>query len=139
MPTCEICGKEVERTKKVKIEGIVLEACNNCAVFGEPVKEERKPEERKIIPGGYGGRGKGRSKDRAFEPEEFILFEDYRKRIRKARESMGMEQKDLARMINEKQSVISKIESGGFNPDDAVIRKIEKALKITLKEKLEDE
>jgi transcriptional regulator, XRE family len=42
-------------------------------------------------------------------------------------------------MINEKQSVISKIESGGFNPDDAVIRKIEKALKITLKEKLEDE
>ena len=137
MPTCEICGKEVERTKKVKIEGIVLEVCDQCSVFGEAVIEEQKSEERKFTPEVY--KSRGRSKARAFDPEEFILFEDYRKRIRKARESMGMEQKDLARMINEKQSVISKIESGGFNPDDAVIRKIEKALKISLKEKLEDE
>ena len=137
MPTCEMCGREIERTKKVKVEGMVLEVCDNCAVFGEEiVEEEPKSEERKFTPDVY--RSRGRSKVRSFDPEEFILVEDYRKRIRKAREGIDLEQKDLARMINEKQSVVSKIESGTFNPDEAIVKKIEKVLKISLKEKLED-
>jgi len=132
MATCEICGKKVEKTRKVKIDRIVLEACSECAGFGEPVETEVLPTrvtviEKKIF-------SQKRPERRVVE--EYVLIEDYPENIRKARQSSGILQKDLAKMINEKQSVISKIEGGEFTPDDALVKKLEKALKINLKEEI---
>jgi putative transcription factor len=132
MATCEICGKTVDKTKKVKIEGVILEACNQCATYGEPVEEKEIPTSAAVRTRRVFSQKKPETKIK----EEYVLVDDYPARVIKARQQMGLEQKDLAKMINEKQSVISKIESGSFQPDDAIIKKLEKALKISLRDRI---
>ena len=59
---------------------------------------------------------------------------DYDDRIRTARESEGLTQEELANQLNEKASLIRKLERGDVLPSDKVQRKLEKALDITLSE-----
>lgn len=59
---------------------------------------------------------------------------DYDDRIRNARESAGLSQEDLAKQLNEKASVIRKLERGEILPSDDVQSKLEKSLGISLVE-----
>ena len=59
---------------------------------------------------------------------------DYNDRIRQARETTGMSQEDLAKDINEKASVIRKLERGDILPSDGVQQKLERKLGISLVE-----
>jgi len=137
---CEMCGKQVTFCKKVTIEGVLLDVCAECAKFGNeakkvPVKEETAPrpvitqrlEERER-------RGKPRDVLETMERED--LVEDYASRIRNARSKTGMTQKDLAMKINEKLTVLNKVEAGDLHPDEKLIAKLEKELGIVLKEKV---
>ena len=45
----------------------------------------------------------------------------------------GLTQGELARKIGTKQSAISRLESGGYNPSFALLRKVAKALNTDLK------
>ena len=60
------------------------------------------------------------------------LAQDYDDRIRNARESEGLSQEDLAQELNEKASLIRKLERGETLPSDGVQTKLEKKLDITL-------
>jgi putative transcription factor len=62
------------------------------------------------------------------------LAQDYDQRIRSARESRGQSQEELAKDLNEKASLIRKLERGEVLPSDDVQRKLERALGITLSE-----
>ncbi|PSQ59389.1 MAG: TIGR00270 family protein [Halobacteriales archaeon SW_9_67_25] len=53
-------------------------------------------------------------------------------RIRDARESAGLSQSELADQLNEKASLIRKLEHGDTLPSDGVQRKLERALDIDL-------
>jgi putative transcription factor len=66
------------------------------------------------------------------------LAEDFPARIRNARSGKGMSQKDLAMKINERLTVLSKIETGQMRPDDKMIVKLERELGVKLREKLVD-
>jgi uncharacterized protein (TIGR00270 family) len=66
------------------------------------------------------------------------LVVDYPVRIRSAREKKKLSQKELAASINEKWSIINKLETGDMRPSDSLTAKLERALNISLKEKLED-
>ena len=59
---------------------------------------------------------------------------DYDERIRNARERAGLSQEELAKQLNEKASVIRKLEHGDILPSDDVQRKLERALDISLVE-----
>jgi putative transcription factor len=59
---------------------------------------------------------------------------DYDGRIRSARESRGLSQEDLARELNEKASLIRKLERGDMLPTDSVQSKLERELDIALTE-----
>jgi len=59
---------------------------------------------------------------------------DYDERIRTARESTGLSQEELADQLNEKASLIRKLERGDTLPTDEVQRKLERALDISLVE-----
>lgn len=136
---CELCGKDVTFCKKVMIEGVLLEVCAECAKFGTEAKK-RQPTEagpRPII------EQRLERRERRFKPKDVYteggveeLVEDFPARIRNARASKGMTQKELAMKLNEKQTIISKIESGSMRPDDKLIRKLQKELGIVLKEKV---
>lgn len=139
---CELCGKSVTFTKKVTIEGVSLDVCSECAKFGIEAKAAPKKEEPAAKPiitqrlEVRERRGKPRDIYESGMREE--LTEDYAARIRNARSKKGMSQKDLAMKLNEKLTVLSKVEAGDMRPDDRLVAKLEKELGIKLKEKPEE-
>jgi putative transcription factor len=62
------------------------------------------------------------------------VAQDYDQRIRQARESEGLSQEEFAKQLNEKASLIRKLEGGDTLPSDSVQTKIERALDIDLTE-----
>jgi putative transcription factor len=60
------------------------------------------------------------------------IVQDYGERIRTARESKSMSQADLANELNEKASLIRKLERGETLPSDKVQRELEGFLDIDL-------
>ena len=66
------------------------------------------------------------------------LAGDYDERIRAAREQEGLSQEDLAGSLNEKASLIRKLERGDVLPSDDVQKKLERRLDISLSEGSED-
>jgi len=146
MAQCEMCGKEVSSPKTVKIEGAEIDVCDDCADFGTEVKTESSGttstkystsssssssgnSNSSSSGGSSGGR---RRRDMFDEMEE--LAGDYDARIRKARESEGLSQEELADDLNEKASVIRKLERGDSLPSDDVREKLERKLGISLTE-----
>jgi len=137
---CEMCGKNVTFCKKVTIEGVHLEVCSECAKFGiEAKKSAAEPEQKpkSVISQRLESRERrSRPRDIYEGSEKEELVEDFAKRIREAREKRGMTQKELAMRLNERVTVLSKIESGNMRPDERLIGKLQKELEIVLKEKL---
>jgi putative transcription factor len=138
---CEMCGAEVETTSRVRVEGTVLSLCVNCSKFGTildpppaPVRTERAP----VRPGTPATRvmGTGRrleERDLYTEIGELELAPDWARRVRVAREAVVWTPEELAKKLNEKKSVVLKLESGGFHPSDQLVRKLEHLLKIRLR------
>jgi putative transcription factor len=60
------------------------------------------------------------------------IAQDYDDRIRNARESTGLSQEELASELNEKASLIRKLERGDILPSDEVQTKLERKLDIAL-------
>lgn len=136
---CELCGADVSRTKAVSIESTVLMVCPNCARFGTevgtpPVRPKGKPP---VISDRLEARKRRMTPRDVFsQAGEEDLALDYAERIRKAREANGWKQTELAARINERATVIAKVESGGMIPTEDLIRRLERALDIRLKEKV---
>ena len=126
---CEICGKKVVGTPvRVKIEGSVMQTCQECSKFGKVQKEPQRAIRKRTPP----------RLPRYKEPSNEVL-EDFNTVIRKAREKMGWSREDLAEKVYEKVSVIGRVESGKMVPDIKLARKLEKILNVSLLEKVEDE
>ena len=136
---CEMCGKNVTFLRKVTIEGVLLEVCSECAKFGVESKKEVPKEQgpKPIIAQRLEDREKrARPRDvlERFEKED--LVEDFSQRVRVAREKTGMSQKELAMKINERVTILSKIEAAQMRPDEKIIAKLQRELGIVLKEKV---
>lgn len=125
---CEICGKKIMgRPIRVKIEGSVMDVCADCSRFG---KVQRQPEKPRRAP--------RRRTTRPMEPVYEVL-EDYSRIIREAREKRGWSREDLAKKMNEKVSVIHRIEAGRMEPDIKLAKRFERILNIRILEKFEEE
>ena len=148
MVQCEMCGAETGNPKTVKVEGAELQVCDNCAGFGTEVSTQDSNASTSTkystsssggssgssssSSGGSSGGGSKRRRDMFDQMDE--LASDYDQRIRNAREAENISQEDLAKSINEKASVIRKLERGDHLPSDDVQHKLEKRLDITLTE-----
>lgn len=133
---CELCGIDVPRTKKVVVEGSTLNVCSNCAKFGTPAHQGKAETDSPII--SRLERKKYRPRD-VYEKDVDVLVNDYNVRIRRARMKMDISQEDLGKRLNEKWSVINKLETGDIRPDDKLVKKLERALGIKLREKFTPE
>ena len=133
---CEICGKPVPENNPIraKIEGSVMVVCKECSKLGKIQKAPPKPKFRQQ-PKSKGSQNKrNRNYSRRDEPSE-ELVENFDMEIRKARESKNWSREDLGKKINERVSVITRIETGKMTPDIKLTKKLEKALNIKLLEK----
>ncbi len=66
------------------------------------------------------------------EMPDMELRADWFQRIRHARELLGWTPEEFGKRLNEKKSLVLKVESGSFRPPDATLRKIERLLKVRL-------
>ena len=134
---CEICGKEVPEHNPIraKIEGSVMVVCKECSKLGKIQKAPPKPKFRKQDKTKKPKTTRNKNYSRQDEPTE-ELIEDFDLEIRKARESKDWSREVLGKKINERVSVITRIETGKMTPDVKLTKKLEKALNIKLLEKV---
>jgi len=135
MTECEICGVEIEgKAQYVAIGSSKLRVCKACARHGTVVVEDTQTK----ITFGSERVQLAQAKRRLYEQmdheieEGLEIADDYGRKIKEAREKAGLKQAELAQRINEKQSLLRKIEHEEIIPSDEVRRKIERLLKIAL-------
>lgn len=124
-----MCGKETNLFKAV-IEGTELKVCNGCTKFGKIIK--------KIKPAVKEKKKKEIKEEEGPEIVQVIVH-DYAKKVKLARETLRMKQEELAKKINEKESVIHKIETSHYEPNLKIAKKLELFLKIKIVEEQEIE
>jgi len=112
---CEMCGKKIDLVNAI-IEGVKMNVCVSCARFGKTIVPVRIPQKHTYI---------------APVKEEQIV-ENISEIIKTERLKRNLEQKDFAMLLNEKESLIQKIESGKYKPEIETAKKIEKILKLIL-------
>jgi putative transcription factor len=146
MPQCEMCGKEVPSLTTVRIEGAEIDVCDDCAEFGTEVRTEStsststkystsESESSSSSASASSGSSSSSSESRhdMFDEMDEVV-QDYDQRIRNAREATGLTQEELANQLNEKASLIQKLEHGDVLPSDDIQTKLERKLDISLAE-----
>jgi len=68
----------------------------------------------------------------SLDEEDSIFIDNYGKKIIEARERMNLTREEFAKKINEKESIIKRIEHEDMRPNQALTKKIERFLKIKL-------
>jgi putative transcription factor len=117
----------------VIIEGANLTVCGQCAKHGTTVQEEPKPKGLPLKP-----QKKFAPKIQTKKPPETTagttleLIDSFDKKIRQAREKLGLSHEELGKKTNEKVSLLKKIETGKMAPDNKLAAKLEYTLKIKL-------
>ena len=124
-----MCGSPGKLYKAV-IEDAELTVCHECSKFGKVIGVVKQEDTREI---------KAKAAENISQPEKIdVITSDYAEKIRKKREQLGLKQEEFAKKINEKESLIQKIESGHFEPPISIAKKIESFLKIKLVEEHEE-
>lgn len=97
-----------------------MKTCDSCADMGEEVSTSAKKKKKK------------RKKRRSSRRGEKVLVNDYGNRVKEAREEEQISIKELADDLNEKESLISKIEKQDLKPDNSLAEKLSKRLGVSL-------
>ncbi len=126
---CDMCGQESELFKAI-IEGSELNVCVKCSTFGKIIgkaKTAMPGKEVKIVAA-------------PAKPEKTVtIIPNYGKLIRLKREQLGLSQKDFAKKMAEKESIIHKIEVQAIEPDIELAEKFERLLGMKLIDDLGNE
>lgn len=122
MAQCELCGKDTTLVTGI-IEGINLNLCSICSKHSRIVHEVKVSAKTK--------------------PQESENVDDIKSnfsvQIKQAREQQNLTQKELARKLNLKESMLQKFETGKQKPSLDLAKKLESALNISLIENIQIE
>lgn len=135
---CEICGAEISGApQRIVIDGSTLEVCKSCARFGKP-EDKWSPVPKKMVPVERAFTV-SRPKPRDHFKDLVELVPDFGRKIREAREGMGLSPEELGGRIKEKAMLLKKIEREEISPEDGIRKKLEKELKIKLSDQASEE
>jgi putative transcription factor len=132
---CEVCGHKIHGNPiRAIIEGAKLTVCVECSKHGKIIREEKielgQKVPKKPLTSAPFIQKKKRAQARVEITQEVV--EGYHAKIRQAREKLGLSHEELGKKINEKASVLSKLETGKMTPNNVLVTKLEHALKIKL-------
>ena len=123
-----MCGS-IGKLYKTIVEDAQLNICHECSKLGKVIGVIKQDNIKIEVP-----------RNEYSQPETMqIIVNDYAEKIKRKRESLGLKQEDFAKKINEKESLIQKIESGHFEPSIVLAKKIGNFLKIKLIEDYQEE
>jgi putative transcription factor len=129
MSECEICGAEIRgKVHYITIGNSKLSVCRACARYGTviPGETEIKVESEHVML----TKAKKKLYEQMDHDIEDEIEENYGRKVKEAREKAGLKQAELAQKINEKQSLLRKIENEEIIPNEGVMRKIERVLNL---------
>ena len=129
---CELCGAEAQ-LEATRVAGSVLRACSTCAGSGRKATEREELGQQVWVANALEKRAL-RQRARDEELPERVLAADCGSRVRSARQKQGWNQAQLAQRAAEKKSVIAAIETGAREPDDKLLRRLERLLSLKLTE-----
>jgi len=130
---CDICGKDGTNVKAI-IEGSEMNVCNSCSKFGKVIKSYDRPFKKRFDKKFK----KNENQKTPNEVSEDFIVENYAKIIKQKRESLNLTLEELSNKLNEKESLIQKIESGHLRPNFVVAKKLQNFLKIRLIESFKE-
>jgi putative transcription factor len=117
MTICEMCGTDGDLVL-VEVESVEMRTCTTCSKYGTRKRSAIfATQSRKVI--------------QHSEPE-FSLVSNTATILRNIRESKALSQEDFSKLINERESVVSKWEQGTLTPRLDTARKLERQLGIKL-------
>jgi putative transcription factor len=122
MEDCELCGTSTRSVYVVNVEDVELRVCAKCA------KGKKVISTHSDAPQVQASRPSMRPK----REEDQTVIENYGTVIRKARERMNLPIGVLAEMLNEKETLLARIEQQHTLPTIELTKKLEKALSIRL-------
>ena len=139
---CDICGRETQ-VFRYRIEGAEVIACSSCGKHGTLIEDKSQSSSKdQTFKGPYpklkidqksSSKPKTQSQQNFSGPKgEKILIEHYGRVITSTREKMGITRQELAKSLFIRETLLTKIEAEIIRPADEVIKKIEKALNISL-------
>ncbi len=135
---CEICGAGIPGIpQKIVIDGSTLEVCKGCEHFGKPA-DKWSPVSKKMVPIERAFTVK-RPRPRDHFKDLVELVPEFGRKIREAREGLGLSPEDLGTRIKEKSTLLRKIEREEISPEDEVRKKLERELKIKLTDQVTEE
>jgi putative transcription factor len=132
---CEVCGRKIHGSPiRAVIEGAKLTVCVECSKYGKIIREEevelgQRAPKKALVP--FSARIQKKTVEVKVEITQEVV-EGYHAKIRQAREKLGLSHEELGKKINEKASVLSKLETGKMTPNNVLVTKLEHALKIKL-------
>jgi len=121
MSECEVCGKTVSNPRRIELDGVLLDVCEDCLKLGKEIPREKL---RAVII-------RRTIKKEEFEEEPREIANDFSKSIRDAREKRNLKQEEAAQKMGISPSLLRRIE-GGFKPDDKTLWKIQRFYNINL-------
>jgi len=136
---CPICGGIIwGKGQKVLIEGAKITVCQSCAQYGKKVQD--KPKMYEVKKPSYMKQKSPTKKpiSRKDNIDGIEVVPDFANRIRKARNANGLNQDQFAQKLNEKPSLIRRIEAGKVEPTIKLAKKIEQVYQIKLLKKMDD-
>jgi putative transcription factor len=110
-----------------------MTVCSRCSTFGSDDWDPRKPKG-KIRRRRKSNPSLQKPRSEIDIAEQMELIDNYGMLIKKARQKKKMTVEDFAKKINEKESVVKKMEKSQMNPPSNLIKKIERELGIKLME-----
>jgi putative transcription factor len=128
MANCELCGMKPSRFS-AEIEGTTMIVCEDCARFGK-VKGKTVSAVKIVI--------EDHKKPEIKEPD-YLFLPGYGSIVKKAREKLGLKQEELAKKINERESLLHQIESEHFKPGIELAKKLERMLHIKIVEEIKED
>lgn len=152
---CELCGKQTEIKKKVMIEKTVFNVCLACSKRGKAIESNGTVKQQTTTGKNVFGLEKSlfpsNSLTKTFvkktktppiiKPlpqkkinliDETTLNPDFPSIIREARTKKGLTHEQMGQKLNEKVTLLRKIETGSIKPDEILSKKIERFLGIKL-------
>jgi len=141
MTTCEICGIQIlEKVDRVYVEGNLLTVCKSCSKRGKPSSYQQNTQNAGR-PSSYQQNTQkiGFPRPKKIVKTEKITLDDARilvgnlsEVIRKSRMAKGLTHEQLGLSLNERASLLRKIESGSIKPDEELTKKLERFFRIPL-------
>jgi len=136
---CPICGSVIwGKGQKVLLEGAKITVCQVCAKHGTKITSPRSPLKTKPSGKLKQKRPQQSSSGKTTSLNDVELVSDYAKKIRNARNANNLTQEQFAQKINEKPSLLRRIEAGKAEPTIKLAKKLEDVYKIKLLKKTDE-